>query len=276
MYPHTEHPDNLVVILNSFRRNRRLIYEMTKREVKKRYRGSFLGMAWSFIHPLLMLVVYTFVFSVVFRARWGGSENENRIDFAIALFAGLIVFGIFSEALNQSPGLIINNVNYVKRVIFPLEILSWVSIGSILFNSLVSLGILLFVQLAFKGFFPATIFFLPLTLLPVVLLGLGVSWFFSALGVYIRDINQVLGVFTTILMFISAVFFPLSALPEAYQRWLKLNPIAMIIEECRKVLVYGENPDWVITGILLFLGFLTAYFGFWWFQKTRKGFADVL
>jgi lipopolysaccharide transport system permease protein len=228
------------------------------------------------VTPLLMLAVYTFVFSVVFKARWGISENESRIDFAITLFAGLIVFNTFSEALNQSPGLIINNVNYVKRVIFPLEILSLISMGSILFNSMISLIILLLVQLVFKGFFPITIFFLPLTLLPLLLLGLGVSWFFSALGVYIRDVSQLLGLLTTVLMFLSAVFFPLSTLPETYQVWLKLNPIAMIIEECRKVLVYGKNPDWLVVGILLTISLLAAYVGFWWFQKTRKGFADVL
>jgi lipopolysaccharide transport system permease protein len=271
-----EHSSKPVAIFRSFSRNRRLVFEMTKREIKKRYQGSFLGLAWSFVTPLLMLAVYTFVFSVVFKARWGISENESRIDFAITLFAGLIVFNTFSEALNQSPGLIINNVNYVKRVIFPLEILSLISMGSILFNSMISLIILLLVQLVFKGFFPITIFFLPLTLLPLLLLGLGVSWFFSALGVYIRDVSQLLGLLTTVLMFLSAVFFPLSTLPETYQVWLKLNPIAMIIEECRKVLVYGKNPDWLVVGILLTISLLAAYVGFWWFQKTRKGFADVL
>jgi lipopolysaccharide transport system permease protein len=276
MNPQAEHSSNLVAIFRSFKRNRRLIFEMTKRDIKKRYQGSIFGIAWSFITPLLMLAVYTFVFSVIFKSRWGISQNESRIDFAIILFAGLIIFNIFSESLNQSPSLIINNVNYVKKVIFPLEILSLVSIGSILFHGLVSLIILLLVQLLFKGFFPIAIFFLPFAFLPIILLSLGVSWFFSALGVYIRDISQILGVFTTILMFTSAIFFPLSALPEKYQILLKFNPIAMVVEECRRILVYGQSPDWLLTGILLIVSALTAYLGFWWFQKTRKGFADVL
>jgi lipopolysaccharide transport system permease protein len=223
-----------------------------------------------------MLIVYTFVFSVVFKARWGVSENESRIDFAIILFVGLIIFSIFSEAVNQAPGLILSNVNYVKRVIFPLEILSVISLGSILFHSLVSLSILILVQLLFKGFLSPTILLLPLTILPVVFLSLGFSWFFSALGVFIRDIGQILGVIITVLMFTSAIFFPLSALPENYQALLRLNPIAIIIEECRKILVYGQPPDWPVTGVLLVMSLITAFAGFWWFQKTRKGFADVL
>ena len=276
MTKQTEPPNNIFSIFHSFKRNHRLIFEMTKREIKKRYQGSVLGLAWSFINPLLMLIVYTFVFSVVFKARWGVSENESRIDFAIILFVGLIIFGIFSEAVNQAPGLILSNVNYVKRVIFPLEILSLISLGSILFHSFVSLSILVVVQLLFKGFLSPTILLLPLTILPIVFLSLGFSWFFSALGVFIRDIGQILGVIITVLMFTSAIFFPLSALPENYQVLLRLNPIAMIIEECRNILIYGQSPDWFIAGALLISSLLVAFAGFWWFQKTRKGFADVL
>jgi lipopolysaccharide transport system permease protein len=276
MIKQSDPSSNIFSIFRSFKRNRRLIFEMTKREIKKRYQGSVLGLAWSFINPLLMLIVYTFVFSVVFKARWGVSENESRIDFAIILFVGLIIFGIFSEAVTQAPGLILSNVNYVKRVIFPLEILSLISLGSILFHSFVSLSILIVVQLLFKGFLSPTILLLPLTILPIVFLSLGFSWFFSALGVFIRDIGQILGVIITVLMFTSAIFFPLSALPEDYQVLLRLNPIAMIIEECRNILIYGQSPDWFITGALLISSLLVAFAGFWWFQKTRKGFADVL
>jgi lipopolysaccharide transport system permease protein len=276
MIKQTEPSNDIFSIFRSFKRNRRLIFEMTKREINKRYQGSVLGLAWSFINPLLMLIVYTFVFSVVFKARWGVSENESRIDFAIILFVGLIIFGIFSEALTQAPGLILSNVNYVKRVIFPLEILSLVSLGSILFHSFVSLSILIVVQLLFKGFLSPTILLLPLTILPVVFLSLGFSWFFSALGVFIRDIGQILGVIITVLMFTSAIFFPLSKLPEKYQVLLRLNPLAMIIEECRNILIYGQSPDWFITGVLLISSLLVAFAGFWWFQKTRKGFADVI
>lgn len=249
---------------------------MTRREIKKKYQGTFLGLAWSFISPLLMLSVYTFVFAVVFKSRWGTTGDESRIEFAITLFAGLIVFGIFSESLNQSPGLIISNANYVKRVIFPLEILSIVSVASILFNAAMSVVVLLLMQLMFKGSLPLTVIFFPLVVLPISLLGLGASWFFSALGVYLRDIGQLLGFLTTILFFTSAIFFPISALPENYQRLLKFNPLVLFIEQSRNVLVYGNSPDWVTSFILLIISSLAAWIGYWWFQKARKGFSDVL
>lgn len=269
-------PTNPLSILQSIRRNRSLILNMTRREIKKKYQGTFLGLAWSFISPLLMLSVYTFVFAVVFKSRWSTNGEESRIDFAITLFAGLIVFGIFSESLNQSSGLIISNANYVKRVIFPLEIFSLVSVASILFNAAMSLLVLLLMQLIFKSSLPFTVIFSPLVVLPVVLLSLGVSWFFSAIGVYIRDIGQILGFLTTILFFTSAIFFPISALPENYQRLLKLNPFVLLIEQSRKVLIYGQPPDWGTLVILLAVSSLVAWIGYWWFQKTRKGFADVL
>ncbi len=270
------YPTNPRSILQSIRRNRSLILDMTRREIKKKYQGTFLGLAWSFISPLLMLSVYTFVFAVVFKSRWGTTGDESRIEFAITLFAGLIVFGIFSESLNQSPGLIISNANYVKRVIFPLEILSIVSVASILFNAAMSVVVLLLMQLMFKGSLPLTVIFFPLVVLPISLLGLGASWFFSALGVYLRDIGQLLGFLTTILFFTSAIFFPISALPENYQRLLKFNPLVLFIEQSRNVLVYGNSPDWVTSFILLIISSLAAWIGYWWFQKARKGFSDVL
>lgn len=269
-------PTNPRSILQSIQRNRSLILDMTRREIKKKYQGTFLGLAWSFISPLLMLSVYTFVFAVVFKSRWGMTGDESRIDFAITLFAGLIVFGIFSESLNQSPALIIGNPNYVKRVIFPLEILSIISVLSILFNAAMSVLVLLAMQLIFKNSLPFTIVFFPLVVLPIIFLSLGVSWLFSALGVYIRDIGQILGFLTTILFFTSAIFFPASALPENYQTFIKLNPLVLLIEQSRNVLIYGVMPDWASLGILFVVSSLTAWAGYWWFQKTRKGFADVL
>jgi lipopolysaccharide transport system permease protein len=256
--------------------NRQLIWQMTRREIASRYRGSVVGLAWSFINPLLMLVVYTFVFSVVFKARWDATGDESKTDFAIILFSGMIVFNLFAEVVNRAPGLITSNVNYVKKVVFPLEIMSWVSLGSVLFHSLVSLSVLLLAQLILKGILPWTIVFFPLVLLPLLFASLGIAWFLAALGVYIRDIGQITGVFTTILMFLSAVFYPLSALPETYQHLLRLNPLVLIITECRNVLIYGNLPDWFSLGIASFAGFVIAATGFWWFQKTRNGFADVL
>jgi lipopolysaccharide transport system permease protein len=276
MNPHQAHPATPIALFTSFWRNRQLIWQMTQREIAARYRGSVIGLAWSFINPLLMLMVYTFVFSVVFKARWGTTGNESRADFAIILFTGMIVFGLFAEIVNRAPAQIISNANYVKKVVFPLEILSWVSLGSVLFHSLVSLGVLLLAQLIINLYLPWTVVLFPLVLLPLIFASLGVAWFLAALGVYVRDIGQITTVFTTVLMFISAVFYPLSALPETYQAWLRLNPLVLIITESRKVLVFGNLPDWFWLGIALLMGLAIAFAGFWWFQKTRKGFADVL
>lgn len=276
MNPHQAHPTNPITIFTSFWKNRQLIWQLTRREVIGRYRGSLLGLAWSFFNPLLMLFVYTFVFSVVFKARWGTGSDESRADFAIILFTGMIVFGLFAEIVNRAPALIISNVNYVKKVVFPLEVLSWVSLGTMIFHSLISLFVLLLAQLIINHSLPWTILFFPLVLLPLIFASLGVSWFLAALGVYVRDIGQLTTVFTTVLMFISAVFYPLSALPANYQTLLKLNPLVLIITESRNVLIYGIPPDWTSLGIALLAGFSMAMVGFWWFQKTRKGFADVL
>jgi len=256
--------------------NRQLIWQLTRREVAARYRGSIIGVAWSFITPMLMLFVYTFVFSVVFKARWGADVNESKVDFALILFTGLIVFGLFSEMVNRAPKQIVSNPNYVKKVVFPLEVLSWVSLGAVLFQSLVSLVVLLLAQLIINRTMPWTILLFPLVLLPLIFASLGTTWFLAALGVYIRDIGQITTVLTTVLMFLSAIFYPLSALPEAYQSWLRLNPLAVIITESRKVLIFGSLPDWSWLGIAWLTGLAFAFAGFWWFQKTRKGFADVL
>jgi lipopolysaccharide transport system permease protein len=276
MNPHQAHPATPIALFRSFWRNRQLIWQMTQREIVARYRGSLIGLAWSFVNPLLMLMVYTFVFSVVFKARWDTGGNESRTDFAIILFTGMIVFGLFAEIVNRAPIQIISNANYVKKVVFPLEILSWVSLGSVLFHSLVSLVVLLVAQLIINLSLPWTVVLFPLVLLPLIFASLGAAWFLAALGVYVRDIGQITTVFTTVLMFISAVFYPLSALPEAYQGWLRLNPLVLIVTESRKVLIFGSPPDWFWLGIALSMGLAIAFAGFWWFQKTRKGFADVL
>lgn len=276
MNPRQNHSGTPITIFASLLRNRQLVLQMTRREVASRYRGSLIGLAWSFINPLLMLVVYTFVFSVVFKARWNIDVEESKTDFAIILFVGMIVFGVFSEVINRAPGLIISNVNFVKKVVFPLEILPWISLGSVLFHGFVSLSVLLVVQLIVSHHLPWTVILFPLVLLPLVFASLGISWFLASLGVYIRDIGQITGVFTTMLMFVSAVFYPVSALPQAYQRWLWLNPLILIITESRKVLIFGVFPDWASLAIALLAGFLISMAGFWWFQKTRRGFADVL
>lgn len=234
-----------------------------------------MGLAWSFFNPLIMLTVYTFVFSVVFKARWSVA-GEDKINFAIVLFVGLIAYGLFAECINRAPSLILSNSNYVKKVVFPLEILPSVTLGSALFHASVSLIVLLIAQLLVNQRLPWTVIFFPIVLLPLLFSAMGFAWLLSALGVYVRDMGQVTTILTTVLMFMSPLFYPLSALPKEYQFWLQLNPLTLIIEQSRGVLIFGKTPDWILWGLALAASLIVCAGGFWWFQKTRKGFADVL
>ena len=275
MNPHQVPRASIEELFSSLWRNRQLIVQLTKRDVLGRYRGSMMGLAWSFFNPLIMLTVYTFVFSVIFKARWSVA-GEDKVNFAIILFVGLIVHGLFAECINRAPTLILSNTNYVKKVVFPLEILPSVALGSALFHAGVSLFVLLIVQLLVNHTLPWTVVIFPLILVPLLLATMGFAWLLSALGVYVRDIGQSIGIFTMVLMFLSPLFYPVSALPEKYRLWLHLNPLTFIIEESRNVLIFGKTPNWTGWAIAVFAGFLISATGFWWFQKTRKGFADVL
>jgi len=256
-------------------KSRDLIFQMTKREVIGRYRGSVLGLLWSFFNPMLMLTIYTFVFSVVFKARWG-SGGESRFEFALILFAGLIVFNLFSECVNRAPSLIIGNINYVKKVIFPLEILPLVTMGAALFHGVISLGVLIVFYVLVSSSLHWTIVFAPLIILPLLLMTLGISWFLASFGVFVRDVAQAIGMLTTVLMFLSPIFFPVTALPEKYRVILYMNPLTFIIEQMRDVLIWGRLPSWSGWCAAMVLGIGVAWIGLVWFQKTRKGFADVL
>jgi lipopolysaccharide transport system permease protein len=274
--PHQGHSASLQNLSLSLWRNRKLIAQMVRREVIGRYRGSALGLTWSFFHPVLMLTVYTFVFSVVFKARWGLAGDESKTQFAVVLFAGLIIYNFFAETANRAPQLIISNANFVKKVVFPLEILPVVAMGSALFQSLVSLVVLLLAMLLINGFLHWTILLFPIVLLPMVIATLGVAWALASFGVFLRDVGQIIGIITTILLFVSPIFYPISFLPEAIRPWLLLNPLSFIIEQARSVIVWGEPPDWLGLAIYTAVATTIAWLGFAWFQKTRKGFADVL
>lgn len=256
-------------------RNRRLIVALTKREVVGRYRGSMLGLLWSFFNPIFMLAVYTFVFSVVFNARWG-AESNSKTEFALVLFSGLLIFNLFSECVNRAPSLILSNVNYVKKVVFPLEILPVVSLGAALFHGLISLCVWLIFYMFVFGVPYISALFLPLIILPFIFFVMGLTWLLASLGVYLRDIAQFIGIITTALLFLSPIFYPISALPEEYQILLHLNPLTSAIEEFRNVLIWGVMPNILDVVVYYLCTILVAWFGFVWFQKTRKGFADVL
>jgi lipopolysaccharide transport system permease protein len=265
-----------LAIATGFWRNRQLIWQMTKRDVVGRYRGSIMGLAWSFFNPVLMLAVYTFIFSVVFKTRWGGGGDESKTEFAVILFAGLIVHNLFAECVNRAPGLILNNAVYVKKVMFPLEILPWVAMGSAVFHALISLVVLTGFFMALKFYLNWTVIFIPIVLFPLILFTIGMAWFLASTGVYLRDVGQTTGIVTGVMMFLSPIFYPVSALPAEYRALLFLNPLTFVIEQMRDILIWGKMPDFGGMGLYAAVSILTAWIGFFWFQKTRKGFADVL
>jgi lipopolysaccharide transport system permease protein len=235
-----------------------------------------LGLVWSFLNPVFMLAVYTFVFSVVFKARWGVGGEESKTQFAVVLFVGMIVHGLFAEVLNRAPVLILSNVNYVKKVAFPLEILSVVSMGAAMFYCLISLCVLLIAFVLFNGYLHWTAVLVPLVMLPLVILTLGLSWMLASLGVFLRDVGQAIGIITIVMLFLAPVFYPITAVPEELRPWIMANPLTFIIEQAREVLIWGRLPNWTGLGIYTLVATAVAWAGYAWFQKTRKGFADVL
>jgi lipopolysaccharide transport system permease protein len=274
--PHATQPTSLLALSRSLIKHRQLILQMIKREVIGRYKGSVIGLAWSFFNPIFMLSVYTIVFSMIFRARWGSEGEESKLQFALILFAGMIVLNFFIEVLNRAPYLILSNVNYVKKVVFPLEILSVISVGTALFHTCISFLVLMMAFFAFNGFLNVTVLLIPIAFLPLIILSLGLSWILASLGVFVRDIGQTIGLLTTLLMFLSPVFYPISAVPERLQPYIMANPMTFIIEQVRQIIIWGSLPNWHGMVIYLIFAILVMQFGFTLFQKTRKGFADVI
>jgi lipopolysaccharide transport system permease protein len=255
--------------------HRGLIGRLARREVLQRYRGSAFGLLWSLFHPLLMLGVFMFVFGKVLPVRTGQAAPDTP-SFGLMLFAGLVVFWMLSECLSRAPRLVLENPAFVKRVVFPLEILPWVVVLSALFHTGVNSVILLAATWVLQGSVPWTVATLPLVFVPVALLGLGACWFFSALGVYVRDIQQVMPVLVMALMFLTPIFYSSDALPEAYRSILLLNPLAGAVEQTRAVTLAGVLPDWSSLLSALLLSWALASLSLAWFVRTRWGFADVV
>lgn len=275
MNPHLAPPTSPFYLLKSLRAHWSLIFNLIKREVIGRYRGSIMGILWSFFNPVLMLIVYTFVFSIVFKARWIGG-TDSKTEFALVLFAGLMMYNLFAECINRAPGLVLSNVNYVKKVVFPLEILPIVAIGSATFHLIISLFVWLCFYLIFIGIPPSTIGLLPVLLFPFFLMILGLTWLLASLGVYLRDVTQIIGILTTALLFLSPIFYPISALPEEYHYLIQASPLTFIVEQAREIMIWGKGLNWSAWIVYSLFSIITAWLGFAWFQKTRKGFADVL
>ncbi len=256
-------------------RQRSLIWQFARRDVLARYRGSLLGLGWSFLTPLLMLAVYTFVFRVVFKARWADG-TAGDFEFALQVYAGLIVFSLFAEVVNRAPRLVLDQPNLVKKVVFPLEIFPWVAVLAGLFHLLLNLAVLLAAVAFTRGGLPLSVLALPLVLAPFVPLLLGVGWFLAALGVFVRDVGQITTLVVSLLMFRSPVFYPVSSLPERWQPWLRANPLTPVMEQLRRVVLDGLWPDWSQLALHLVVAGAIAWAGARWFAATRKGFADVL
>jgi len=252
-----------------------LFRQLLRREILGRYRGSFLGIFWSFALPLAMLAIYTFIFGGIFKARWNPSAPESPVEFALALFAGLIVFNFFAEVVTRAPTLVVSNPSYVKKVVFPLALLPLAAVGAALFHALMSLAVLL-LGLAALGKLSFWALALPLVWAPLLLFTAGVAWFLAALGVFLRDISQATGPLVTAVLFLSPVFYPASALPENLRPWLFLNPLTVPIEAMRALTFGNQPPNWAALGIHALSCALIGFFGWLWFTKTQKGFADVL
>jgi lipopolysaccharide transport system permease protein len=262
--------------LQSVWRHRDLLWQMTERDTRSRYRGSAAGLFWSAINPLLMLTVYTFFFSEVFQARWGSAPRADRIDFALILFVGLLLHGFLSESIVRAPQLVVGQPNLVRKVVFPLEVLPLVAVGSALFHFAVGFAIWLVFHIAASGLPPATAWLLPVVLLPLAVMTLGFCWLLASLGVYLRDVTFVMPFVATVLLFASPIFYPLDALREPFHSIVRLSPLTFPVEAARRLLFEGQPPSWSALGIYAVVSLVVAYAGLVWFQGTRKGFADVL
>jgi len=257
-------------------RHRNLIRQFIRREIESRYKGSFLGLLWSLINPLVLLLIYTLVFGVVFQARWPNAKIDNLTQFALVIFCGLTAFQIFSECINRAAGIILAVPNYVKKVVFPLEILPISLLGSALFHGTVSLSILVIANLMVNGTVQWTLVLLPLVALPLIFLSLGVSWFLASIGVYVRDINYAITLFVQVLFYATPIFYPLEALPLSFQTIMRFNPLASIVGNFRRVILWGQEPNWRELALWLFVTGILLMLGYAWFMKTKRGFADVI
>ena len=264
-----------LIVLTSVSTHWNLIRQLTQREIVSRYRGSLLGVLWAFLHPVVMLTVYTIVFRGAFGMRWG-REGESALDFGLLLFSGLIVHALFAESIQRAPSLVVNHSNYVKKVVFPLEILAWTSLGTALFHAVISaLALILFYGLLHHSLH-WTMLVLPLLFIPLAFVTIGLSWFLASAGVFVRDLAQASGPVMTVMLFLSPVLYPASAFPEAYRALLYANPLTFLITQAQDILIWGKAPSWIGIAVYCACSYFVAWLGLLWFQKTRKAFADVL
>lgn len=260
---------------SGFWKYRDLVVQLIRREIQERYRGSVFGVIWSFGNPLLMLAVYMFVFGVVFQIKWG-VEHDSHIQFGIVLFSGLVNHAMLAECLVRAPHLILSNPQYVKKVVFPLHMLPVVAVGTALFHMSIGVLILIIANALFSFELHATVLYLPLVIAPLAILALGATWLLSALSVFLRDIRHVVGILATVLLFLCPIFYPLSAVPAPVRPFIYLNPLTVIVEQVRRVTLFGEAPAWDDLAIYSLVATFIAAASLWFFMRSRRAFADVL
>lgn len=267
---------NLPMMIRNLWRYRDLIRQFTVREVSVRHKGTALGLTWAILQPLLTLSIYTFIFGFVFKNHWGKLGGFAWADFTLNFFAGYVVYSIFSDTVNRSPGFITEHPNLVRKVVFPLEILPVTATGASLIYASFGIVLLLIACGALAQSFSWTIVFFPLVLLPLMMITLGISWLFASLGAFIRDFKQVVPVLTQLIFFMTPVFYDVKNIDEQYRWIIMLNPMTLIVENSRKTLLWGEMPDWFHLGVLYAVSLVVMILGYAWFSKSKRGLADVL
>jgi lipopolysaccharide transport system permease protein len=255
-------------------RHRSLVIELTKREFSGKYRGSFGGLVWSFAQPLFLLTVYTIAFGVILKARWGFSGSTR--EYALMLFAGLIVFNSFSEVLTKSTTLITDNPNFVKKVVFPLELLPVITVTTALIHALIGVGVWLAGYVLLMGAPKATVLIFPLVLICFVPVLLGLGWLLSSVGIVVKDISQLTGMLNHTLLFLTPIFYSIEAAPVLLQNLLMLNPLTFVVEQFRLVLFYGQMP--ALKGLAVYFGLASvfAWVSYVLFKRLRPNFADMV
>lgn len=256
------------------RRILELTLALSWRDVAARYRGSSLGLLWTLLGPMMMLAVYSVAFGYVFKARWPNLSTQG--SFVELLFLGIAVHGFFAECLNRSPSVIMHNPSYVKRVVFPLGTLPPVVALSALFNLLMLLIVYVAYRLATGGSLSLSSLSIFVVMLPMLLLGLSLTYLLAFLGVYFRDLEQMVPTISTALLFMSSAIVPVATLPESQQRWFYLNPITFYIDQARNALFWDAPVDWVGVANRIVLSAALLAMSIYLFRRARKGFADVI
>ncbi len=255
---------------------RDLIRQFTVREVMVRHKGTSLGLSWAIVQPLLTLAIYTFIFGFVFSNRWGRLGGFEWADFSLHFFAGFVVFSIFSETVNRSPTFVTEHPNLVRKVVFPLEILPVTALGASLVYAGFGLGLLMLATGVLAQTVSWTLVLFPLVLAPLLMITLGVSWFFASLGAFIRDFKQVVPVLTQLVFFMTPIFYDVNQISEKFRWVILLNPLTLVVENSRRTLLWSEMPNWLELRVLYAVGVVVMVLGYAWFAKSKRGLADVL